>query len=162
MPSPRTLTNAVCVRVLQVLFNFAAGEFTPGTEYTFVAYASNAVGEGPPSKPATFTPRVPGPPSIDAVALVSGSLSLDVSPPTDPGSSTTTTTLLNPHSSHKVTSGPGKPGAGENDKKEEESVRPGAIGAPSLVAVWIVAPSGKMNWQGRREGKGKKEKGRKD
>ena len=75
---------------------------------------------------------------------------------------TTTTTLLNPHSSHKVTSGPGKPGAGENDK-EEESVRPGAIGAPSLVAVWIVVPSGKMNWQGRRrEGKGKKEKGRKD
>ena len=70
-----------------MLFNFADGEFTPGTEYTFVAYASNAVGEGPPSKPATFTPRVPGPPTIDAVALVSWSLSLDVSPPTDPGSS---------------------------------------------------------------------------
>ena len=86
-PSPRTLPNAVCVRVLQVLFNFAAGKFSPGAKYTFVAYASNAAGEGPPSKPVTFTPRVPGPPTIDVVGLVSGSLSLDVSPPSDTGSS---------------------------------------------------------------------------
>ena len=42
----------------------------------------------------------------------------------------TTTTLLNPHSSHKVTSGPGKPGAGENERKVKGSVRPGAIGGP--------------------------------
>ena len=73
--------------MVQVLFNFTAGKFTPGAKYTFVAYASNAAGEGPPSAPVTSIPKVPGPPTIDTIGLVSGTLNLKVYPPADTGTS---------------------------------------------------------------------------
>jgi hypothetical protein len=70
--------------VTQVGFSFASGTFDPNVEYEFVAFASNAAGEGLPGAFYNFN-RIPGPPTIDVVDLVSGSLSLTVSPPDDIG-----------------------------------------------------------------------------
>ena len=79
----------------QVEFIFASGTFNPNSQYKFVAYASNAAGEGPPSAPITFT-KVPGAPVIDSVVAASGALNLVVSPPADIGTSGTPPSDITP------------------------------------------------------------------
>jgi len=42
-------------RLLQRLFTFPTGSYQPGLTYTFYAFATNLVGEGPPSAPFSQT-----------------------------------------------------------------------------------------------------------
>ena len=68
---------------------YVATGLTNGTAYTFKVTATNLMGTGPPSAPATATPHAtpPGrPTNLGATNLGSGQIRLDWTPPTSKGS----------------------------------------------------------------------------
>ena len=69
----------------QAVLTIAAGSYQKGVAYRFTAYALNQNGESLVSPSYAFTPRVPGPPTINTVTAAGGALNIAVSPPVDIG-----------------------------------------------------------------------------